>query len=157
MTPDTGASNAQVQPAPTPFITAADIHAAGSDDPLQIGQHKLNQLWFNMSNTDADIDAIAAQAKSIRATYQAWANFKNDLALRKKRYLGFVSVTSSLDLAQAAAAMHTSPAAIAALMNGSAAQENARIAELQHMWDTGVLPSTPVLSASDKAVILGAS
>lgn len=153
--PDVAPANAPVVAVSQPFITEQDIHAAGSDDPIQIGQMKLNQLLFRMTHSDADLTALVSQAKHIRDTYQAWAKFKNDLALRQKRYLGFQAVVSSLDLTAAATAMHTTPQAVAALMNGSAQQEGTRLAELQHMWDTGVLPATPVLSASDAAIVQG--
>lgn len=138
-----------------PFITSDDVYQTKSDDPKAIGQYKLNQLAFSMDMTDAEIDAIATQAKDLRNTYSDWAEFKTQLDLRKKRLLGFQAVVLALDVTAAAAAMQTSPALVTGVMGQYAATEQARITELQNMWNTGVLPDLPILADPSIPVIQG--
>lgn len=137
----------------TPFITQTDEYQAQSTDPLQIGQYKLNQLSFHIGMTDAEMDATLAQAKQLRDTYQAWATFKTQLDLRKKRLLGFQAVVLAMDVTQAAAAMNTTPALVTGTMQTYAQAEATRIAQLQAMWDAGQLPDGAVLSDPSVTVV----
>lgn len=138
-----------------PFITSDDVYKANSDDPKQIGQMKLNALLLtiNMGMTDAEIDAIVAQAKQLRDTYNNWADFKTQLDLRKKRLLGFQAVVLAMDVNAAATAMNTTPDLVTAAMNGNATAEQTRIDQLQQMWDTGQLPQLPILDDPSVAVV----
>lgn len=138
---------------PTPFITPQDELYAGGRKPRVIGQQKLNDLKFSMDNTDEEIDAIAARVKEIRDTYEAWQAFYEDLELRKKRQLGFQAVAGALDLTEAAKIMGTTPDLVAAVMHGNVANEAARIAELEAMWQRGELPDRPVLSDPSKDIV----
>jgi hypothetical protein len=143
------------EPTSGPFITPMEQYTAGSKSPKAIGQMKLNGLNLRMDMTDAEMDAVFAQAKALRDTYNQWEAFYNDLELRRRRYLGFQAVVLALDVTAAAAAMHTTPQAITAVMQASAAQEKARLDELQALWDSGQLPDRPVLTDPSADVVSG--
>lgn len=140
-----------------PFITQIDEQRFGSKDPLVIGQGRMiaasNKVNINMS--DDDLRAITEEVITLKNQYKAWADFKNQLDLRKKRLLGFQSVVLAMDVTEAAVAMKTSPQLVAAVMQGYAAQESARITELQKLYDTGILPDRPVLTDPSAQVIHG--
>jgi hypothetical protein len=125
----------------TPFITPEDEQAAFSRDPIAVGQHKINQLHIEFTMTDAEIDALAEEAKQIRNTYTAWAEFKSDLTLRKARLMGFQSALTQLDLQTAATQLGTTTVALQTFLGGYITQETARVTELQAYWDSGTLPS----------------
>lgn len=137
----------------TPFITDLDVYTAKSDDPTVIGQTKLSALNFKMDMTDAEINALAAQAIALKNTYTQWAAFKTQLNLRKSRLVGFQSVILAMDVNAAAAAMNTTPALVTAVMNAYAQQESARIVQLEAMWNTGLLPVGSVLNDPSEAVL----
>lgn len=121
--------------------------------PVDVGTTQMRMLSFDMSMTDDQIDAIAAKAKEIRDTYNAWQVFYDDLAARKKRLLGFRAVVEAMDINAAATAMQTSPQLVAAVMKANADTEEARIVELEALWNSGQLPDRPVLLDQSKQVI----
>lgn len=131
---------------PTPFIPAGQ-------EPSDVGTMQLRMLAFNLTMTDEEIDTVAAQAKTIRNTYTAWQSFADDLAARKKRLLGFMAVVAAMDVQAAATAMKTTPELVAGVMNANATAEQARIVELQALWDAGQLPDRPVLTDPSRQVI----
>lgn len=136
-----------------PFISNDDILAAQSRSPRAIGQVKLNALGFHIDMTDAEIDEVARQAKKVRDDYQKWEEFYRDLKLRKLRLQGFKAVLLALDVTEAAAAMQTTPELVRAVMTQYAQTEQARVDELQILWDSGQLPAVPVLSDPSEQVI----
>lgn len=136
-------------PTPAPVIIPA------GQQPSDVGLMQLRFLSFNMQMTDDEMRALAEQAISLRNTYTQWQEFHDDLDARKKRLLGFQAVVLALDVNAAATAMNTTPELVTGTMNGYAQQEQARITELQAMWDAGQLPTTPVLSDPSKAVVDG--
>lgn len=137
----------------TPFITPLDEYQAQSKSPLAIGQRKLNTLEFTMAMTDEEMQAVCAKAKEIRDTYVKWEEFYRELDLRKKRNMGFKAAVLALDLQVAAAAMGTTPQRIAGVMGAYAAAEEARIKELEELWNKGILPDRDVLGDPSKDVI----
>lgn len=131
---------------PGPFISREDEYAAKSKSPRDIGQHKITQLQFRIDMTDEEMEAVCQQAKDIRDLYDKWERFYKDIDLRKRRNLGFKAAVLALDLQQAAVAMGTTPEAIYGVMSTYAAAEDARIAELQELWNQGILPDREVLN-----------
>lgn len=135
------------------FITREDEYLAGSKSPRVIGQMKLNRLNFNIDMTDEEMQSVCADAKAIRDTYMAWETFHRELELRKKRNMGFKAAVAALDIPTAAAAMGTTPDKVVGVMTQYAAAEDARIAELTVLWESGQLPDRDVLGDPSEGVI----
>lgn len=129
---------------PRPF-DSSDEYSAGSNRPRAMGGVKLFQLKFDMGMTDEQMRELAEEAIRVRNLFLDWDMFHRELDLRRKRNLGFRAAVLALDLQQAAAAMGTTPAKIKMVMESYAAAEEARLIELQELWDAGTLPDRDVL------------
>lgn len=123
--------------------------------PSDVGLMQLRFLSFSMDMSDDDMRALAEKAIAIKKTYIDWQAFYDDLALRKKRLLGFQAIVLAMDVTAAAQAMNTTPQLVAGVMQGYAAQEAARVAELDALYAAGQLPDKPVLTDPSKDVVGG--
>lgn len=122
-----------------------DEFMAGSKRPRDIGEFKLFAMNLKMSQTDDEMRAIAEEGILLKKEFAAWDVFWRELEMRQKRNLGFRAAVLALDLNQAAAAMGTTPIRVKMVMESYAAAEEARLLELQALWDAGTLPDRDVL------------
>lgn len=129
---------------PRPY-DSTDEYSAGSKRPNAVGSVKLFQLKFDMEMTDEQMRELAEEAIRVRNLFLDWDVFYRELDQRKKRNSGFRAAVLALDLQQAAVAMGTTPDKIKMVMESYAATEEARLIELQELWDAGTLPDRDVL------------